>query len=313
MTGTCAAEWHDRVRPPVRVGTVLLAAVLLVTGCSAAQGPVATASSGSGMHTRPTPSEPAEGRQVEGMYDVGGHQLFMRCEGSGRPTVVYLHGWIDEPRILPHVNGEYIAEQLPDHRICLYDRRNVGRSETVDAVQTPADVLHDLERVLEAGGVQPPYILVGASFGGLLAYSYLNHHPEDVAGMVLLDAMFPDELGLDRYLKPKDRFAAYAKADACCSLERIPQYSLVRDLQRYIGHEPAVPVTYLAAKREPRTVNEYDSPEYDKRVTPALQAYVDRFSPGRLVWVDSPHFMEPAVPAEVARAIQDVSRLAKTT
>ena len=34
--------------------------------------------------------------------------------------------------------------------------------------------------------------------------------------------------------------------------------------------------------------------------------YVDRFSPGKLVWVDAPHFMEPAIPDEIAHAIRQV-------
>jgi pimeloyl-ACP methyl ester carboxylesterase len=245
------------------------------------------------------------------MYDVGGHSLFMRCEGSGSPTVVYIHGWIDDAKILPHVNGEYIAEQLHDHRVCLYDRRNVGRSQKVDAVQTPQDTLRDLERVLDAGGAKPPYLLLAASYGGLLAYSYLNHHPEDVAGMVLMDTMFPDELKLDRYLPKSDRFLTYDKQDACCALERTSQYAMIRDVQRYIGKEPKVPVIYLASKQEPRDLNDFHSPEYDSRIIPALKSYVGRFSPGSLRWVDAPHFMEPAVPRQIADAVREVATLAK--
>ena len=51
-----------------------------------------------------------------------------------------------------------------------------------------------MEAVLAAGGVQPPYILMAASFGGLVATQFMNAHPDDVVGMVLIDTMFPDEL-----------------------------------------------------------------------------------------------------------------------
>ena len=248
---------------------------------------------------------------VERMYDVGGHKLFMSCAGSGSPTVVYLHGWINDAWISPHANGEHIRRHLTDHRVCLYDRRNVGSSQTVDAVQTHQDMLRDMERVLVAGDVDPPYILMAASFGGLLAYSYLNHHPDDVVGMVLIDAMFPDELALDRYLPQRYRFVAYAKEDSCCSLERIPQHPMVRDLQRYIGEEPDIPVIYLASKLEPRDVNDYGSPEYDRRVLTAQADYVDRFSPGKVRWVDAPHFMEPVVPDEIADAVREVATMAR--
>ena len=207
----------------------LLAGILLssalVAGCGDAgdvdepanageSAPAAGASSGS---TSSTATDPAA--EVWDLYDVGGHKLYMSCAGTGSPTVVYLHGWVDHSYI-PHLNALKIRDLLSDdYRVCLYDRRNVGSSETVDAVQTPADMLSDMENVLRAGGAEPPYILMAASFGGLPAYSFLLHHPDEVAGMVFIDAMFPDELALDQYLPPQYTFRHYGPEDACCSLE----------------------------------------------------------------------------------------------
>ena len=295
-----------------RAATVLGLAALLLPACAAdpdsSQEPDTSAEP-----TSDAPGTPVEVDLVEGMYDVGGHRLFMSCSGprpEGSPTVVYLHGWINSSAIMPHVNGDYIRDHLTDMRVCLYDRRNVGKSETVDAVQTHADMLRDMERVLEAGGEEPPYLLMAASFGGLLAYSYLNHHPDQVVGMVLLDTMYPDELKLDRYVKRRYRFVHFAEEDACCSLERNAHYDMIRDLQRFIGKEPDVPVTYLASAQEPPNQNDYGSPEFDARVLEARAAYVDRFSPGRLIELDSPHFMEPVVPREIAEAVREVAALA---
>ena len=166
--------------------------------------------------------------------------------------------------------------------MCLYDRRNVGSSDTVDAVQTPADMQHDMEAVLAAGGVKPPYILMAASFGGLVATQYLTAHPDDVVGMVLIDTMFPDELRLDPFIPREFRFEYYRKDDRCCSVERIAQYDLVKGLQHSIGREPDIPVVYLASQQQPRTDNPFESPKYDARIVDALAAYVDRFSPGIL-------------------------------
>ena len=73
--------------------------------------------------------------------------------------------------------------------------------------------------------------------------------------MVLIDTMFPDELGLDRYLDPEVRFIAYREDDACCTLERISQYDLIKGVQRYIGKEPSIPVVYLASEQEPAVVD----------------------------------------------------------
>jgi pimeloyl-ACP methyl ester carboxylesterase len=297
---------------------VSLASCLLVAACDADTRDEGSADQAPGLlgasRSASPGGDPDEVAWVQGMYDVGGHKLFMSCAGPrapGSPIVVYLHGWTNDTRMDPHRNGAYIRDELREFRVCLYDRRNVGRSETVDAVQTHQDMRHDLGRLLAAAGERPPYILMAASFGGLLAYSYLNHHADQVVGMVLIDAAFPDELSLDRYLPRRFRFRAYAEDDACCTLERNPQYPMVLDLQRFIGREPAVPVVYLASKQEPRNVNEYRSREYDARVLGALERYVDRFSPGRLIWVDAPHFMEPVVPREIADAVRDVAAAAR--
>ena len=117
------------------------------------------------------------------MYDVGGHKLYMSCAGDGPVTVVYVHGWVNDTGYIPHDSATGIRDLLvDDYRVCLYDRRNVGSSQTVDAVQTPADMRRDMEAVLEAGGVDPPYILMAASFGGLVATSYLTSTPTTSPG-----------------------------------------------------------------------------------------------------------------------------------
>ncbi|GAA5200288.1 alpha/beta hydrolase [Microbacterium jejuense] len=247
------------------------------------------------------------------LIDVDGHGLYLDCKGSGSPTVVYVHGWTDKRTHVPHEGAEAIQTLLADdHRVCLYDRRNVGSSETVDAAQTPDDMLHDMEGVLANGGVEPPYILMAASFGGLLAYSFLNHHPDQVSGVVFLDAFFPDELALDAYLPADKTFQHFQDDDMCCTLERINEYALIDGLQQYIGHEPAIPMIYLAAAQGPRGGWNPKSPDYSPHFTEAQQAFVDRFSPGELRWVDAPHFMEPEIPDVIAQAVRDVAAGAET-
>jgi pimeloyl-ACP methyl ester carboxylesterase len=51
---------------------------------------------------------------------------------------------------------------------------------------------HELRLLLTRGGVQGPYVLVGASAGGPLARIFARELPADVAGMVLVDATDAD-------------------------------------------------------------------------------------------------------------------------
>jgi pimeloyl-ACP methyl ester carboxylesterase len=244
---------------------------------------------------------------LEGSFDVGGHSLFIRCEGEGSPTVLYVHGSIEDPGVVAHANGTGFQRLLAsDYRTCVFDRRNVGDSETVDAVQLPADAMADMERLLQAAKVVPPYVLVGASFGGMLSYLYANEHPDEVAGMVLLDAMFPDELALEHLFKPEDKYKAFSADDEAHGLERISHFKVITAGQRYIGKEPDIPVTYFRSMQEGYDTNDYGIPEYDRRIIELQSAYVHRFSPGRVIKVNTPHFMEPVIPDKIAAAVRQV-------
>ncbi|MCP3420438.1 alpha/beta fold hydrolase [Nocardioides pinisoli] len=272
--------------------------------------PLPSRSTPSTSESSASDAPPTSAPATSDMYDVGGHDLYMTCSGEGPVTVVFIHGWVNDPGFVPHAYTEGVASFLvDDYRVCAYDRRNVGSSETVDAVQTRADMVRDMERVLAAGRVRPPYILWAGSFGGLVAAAYLEDHPDDVVGMVLVDSMFPDELRLDPLLPKRFRFLHFTEEDTCCTVERISQYDLIRSLQDGIGEEPDIPVVYLASEQEPRDQNDFESPRYDARILDAQAAYVDRFSPGILRWVDAPHWMEPVVPEVIADAVREVDAL----
>ena len=249
--------------------------------------------------------------KIDGKFDVGGHSLYLKCRGAAPPTIVYMHGSITEANVVPHTNGAAFLSSLGDeHRVCVYDRRNLGRSNKVDAPQLPKDALSDMRRLLAAANVQPPYVLLGASFGGLLANLYANSYPDEVVGMVLLDSPFPDTLSLEHLVKPEDRYEAFVAEDENESLERISHFKVFKASQRHIGKEPAIPVTYLSSIPESDAL--IGQPEYDKRILKLQEAYAKRFSPGRYLRVDAPHFMEVAIPEQITKELRRVIASADT-
>ena len=176
---------------------------------------IAVACSSDSPETQPTAGV------IEGKFDIGGHKLYLSCVGTGTPTIVYLHGSIVESSVDPHANGTDIQRRLrDDYRVCVYDRRNLAHSDTVDAPQSPNDAVNDLHDLLATAQVKPPYVLLGASFGGLLSYLYANLHSDEVVGMVLLDSPFPDELTLEHLFQPKDRYEAFDEEDGARPRER---------------------------------------------------------------------------------------------
>jgi pimeloyl-ACP methyl ester carboxylesterase len=243
---------------------------------------------------------------VEGLFDVGGHRLFMRCDGSGSPTIVYLHGYIWDGDF----GGSASAMSLPlriagKYRFCAYDRVNLGRSDAVPGPLSGESAVRDLHVLLEVAGIEPPYVLLGASFGGLLAYQYALMYPDQVSGMLLLDANFPDELSLETLFPPEERFTHDEWKDGAEQLDQLSVYEATYAMR---GNEPAIPVTYLLATPSTWPLG---NPAYDEVIHQVIADYVARFSPGEIVEVPSDHWMENDVPDVIVDHLDAL--VAKTT
>jgi pimeloyl-ACP methyl ester carboxylesterase len=112
--------------------------------------------------------------------DRGGRALRWIEAGEGAPTVV-----LEAGAMSPVAGFAAIFKALtPDHRVIAYDRAGYGAS---DAAPVDLDLqLGDLIAVLEVAG-PGPCVLVGHSWGGLLAQLVSWARPELVSGLVLVD------------------------------------------------------------------------------------------------------------------------------
>ena len=126
---------------------------------------------------------PPPGRLV----DVGGHRLHLLCEGSGSPAVILEPGLPGSSLAWSGIADEVAAFAT----VCTYDRAGYGWSETGPSPRTAGTIVRELNRLLGAAGISPPYVLVGHSFGGLIMQLYAGHFPDQVAGMVLVDSSHP--------------------------------------------------------------------------------------------------------------------------
>jgi pimeloyl-ACP methyl ester carboxylesterase len=295
----------------------LIALVLIVGACGGgntadqAEPGAATSSTATSANTAnsalPRIDLPVEqGETVEGLVDVDGHDIYARCSGTGSPTVVYFTGWAPDPSKLG-VSAIRAIEAVDGgkHRICSYERRNTGRSETVKGTQTPENIVADVDGVLNAMGENGPFVLLGASFGGLVAGAYAVAHPDRTAGILLLDSSIPDDFIIDkRHGFDGACLKANREADAWDSLEKIDNCRLSKWAYDRRDQEPDVPLIYLAAK-DP-------SDREDVADDPLRKAFVQRWSPGVWESVTAPHWMDEADPNLVVTTLERIIALANS-
>jgi pimeloyl-ACP methyl ester carboxylesterase len=295
----------------------LIALVLIVGGCGGgsiadqAEAGAATSSTAPSANTAnsalPWIDLPVErGETVEGLLNVDGHDIYARCSGTGSPTVVYFTGWAPDRTKLGVSSIQAIeAVDQGKHRICSYERRNTGRSETVKGTQTPENIVADVDGVLDAMGENGPFVLLGASFGGLVAGAYAVAHPDRTAGILLLDSSIPDDFIIDkRHGFDGMCLRANREADAWQSLEKIDNCRLSKWAYDRRDQEPDVPLIYLAAK-DP-------SDRGDVADDPLRKAFVQRWSPGVWESVSAPHWMDEADPNLVVKNLERVIALANS-
>jgi len=78
-------------------------------------------------------------------------------------------------------------------RVVAYDRAGLGWSDPSPEPQDARQSAQDLHAALQKAGIQGPYVIAGHSYGGLVARAFTSLYPDEVVGMVLVDASHPDQ------------------------------------------------------------------------------------------------------------------------
>jgi len=123
------------------------------------------------------------------LVDLGGHRLHIDCTGRGAPTVVVEAGLAD-------FSFDWILVQrrvARFARICTYDRSGYAFSDPGPQPRTYAQINLELHDALHKLGERSPLVLVGHSFGGGVVRHYASRYPNEVAGIVLVDAVSEEE------------------------------------------------------------------------------------------------------------------------
>ena len=122
------------------------------------------------------------------LHAVEGLKLSLYGTGEGSPAVVILPG-------AGLVGLDYLNLQdalAGSANVVTYDRAGTGWSNAIALPRSAAAVARELQALLQAAGIAPPYLLVGHSLGGAYARRYAQLFPDDVAGLLFMDPAHED-------------------------------------------------------------------------------------------------------------------------
>lgn len=172
---------HVAFATPIAVVATVLLGVLAACGGSTGD---ASGTGAEATSTMPATTAVRPSATVDELAVVSGARLHVRCSGAGDTTVVLIAGFGG--------TTEHWAAIEPSvskaTRVCAYDRFGTGTSDPPPAPQTFATQAKDLRTLLRSIREPGPYVVVGHSFGGAEAVTFASLYPDDVRGLLLLEA-----------------------------------------------------------------------------------------------------------------------------
>jgi pimeloyl-ACP methyl ester carboxylesterase len=139
-------------------------------------------------------------------------------------------------------------------RVCAYDRpgtvgATLNRRSRSDPVPMPRDasaMVADLHALLSAAGIGGPYVFAAHSFGGLIARLYAATYPDDVVGLILVDAAHEDYYDAVRAVLTPAQWAAFTQPPGHpaldLALERIDVDASAAEMRKAAAMSPLRPL-----------------------------------------------------------------------
>ncbi|UAN35133.1 alpha/beta fold hydrolase [Enterobacter asburiae] len=155
------------------------------------------------------------------------------------------------------------------------------------------DVAKNLQFFLENKSIKPPYIMVGHSLGGLYAQAFTRNYPNQVSGLILIDATSP--------LEPEGLFESKStpKAGSYVSLE----YNGIRESIKNMNFGPSmpnIPLVVFAANEHQDTIEHENIWQDTQRKTARLS------TKGKYIVVDTHHYIQKSNPEIIIKSILDM-------
>jgi len=132
------------------------------------------------------------------MSKVGYNQFEYKLTGSGDVNVVFINGFrtkLDSwEQVYPVISKT--------NKVLLFNRYGVGKSSKATQEQTGEIVVGEIHNFFSKLKMQPPFLFVAHSLGGIFANLYARTYPDEISGVVFVDAPHPLEISEQKKHKP---------------------------------------------------------------------------------------------------------------
>ena len=187
-----------------------------------------------------------------------------------------------------------------------YNRPGYGESDPVLTPRDGSHIVDELRLLLRSKGLNPPYILVGHSLGGLYMQLFARRYPDEVSALILVDSTHPKQLDGDGAID-KQSFLVRGLVGALVTGTAKEELNLLPQTGEQVLRLPTLlnkPVFVLSASEpmQEESMLAYDANEKRKDI-------VRLYPNSKQIWVDSGHGIPLEKPESVISVIHDVLTL----
>lgn len=261
------------------------------------------------------------GRQIdkdkEQFVYVRGKKQFYLSKGAGKTVVIFITGLGPTMDDFQNVQNKI---SKTTQTIC-YDRAGIGKSESFNNERTLENISSELKEIVDAIGLDKPFLLVGHSRGGVIARYFTSKYPEKVSGLVLIDPALPEHRWLRKQLRTENEkidFDNYynsfctdsTKYSATIRNEFQNTFSTDSALVSGKGFPINIPITLIASNKI--TKDKYSSEDV-KIKTELIKAYLKLNPKIKLIFTDKAgHFIHDDQPNLVVNEILSMIKILKS-
>lgn len=191
----------------------------------------------SATYAQTTRADTNNPKPIGRLVDIGGYKLHLNCTGRGNIPVILISGASNFS-----FDWTLVQDKLSKSaKVCSYDRPSLAWSDPGPMPRSMMQDVYELHQLLSLSKIAAPYVLVGHSLGGIIARMYAKQFPNEVAGIVLVDATSENTiLNMNGKIERVRLLASAGKQIPSIktkvdTLTRIPSRKEVEDLWNFMG------------------------------------------------------------------------------